>query len=112
MMLAAVHGTDMLASLIAAMPSWSLHHLGNTLIRLPLAVESSFRGCVIQSAYGALRNLEALTDLTPQGFSKPPGSPGDAFGAEFQSEAGFSDLELSDRVVSFHLKISQKQGAF
>lgn len=45
--LAAVRGTNMLVSLIAAVSSWNLHHLGNTLVRLVLAVESPFQECVI-----------------------------------------------------------------
>jgi len=70
----AVHGTNTPVSLIAAVPSWSLQHLGNTLILL--AVETPFQGCVTRSAYGTVRNLEAQTALAPKGFSKLPGSPG------------------------------------
>ena len=92
LMLAAVHGTDTLVSLIAAMSSWSLHHLGDTLIRLPLAVERLFQECIIRSAYGAVRNLEALTALTPKGFSKFPGSPGMHSEPGQSLEAGFSRL--------------------
>lgn len=84
LMLVAVHGTDVLVSLITAMSSWSLHHLGNILIRLLLAVESPFQGYAIRSAYEAVRNLEALAALTPKGFSKASRLTRDALRAESQ----------------------------
>lgn len=112
-MLAAVHGTNMPNSLIAAMSSWSLHHLGNTLFRLPLALESPFQEFVIQRAYGVLRNLEALTVLPPKGFSKLPGSPGMHMELGLSQKQDFQTLQLSDRgAAELDLKVSQKWGAF
>lgn len=67
LVLTAVHGADTLVSLTAATSSWSLHILGRALVTLPLAVESPFQGCVVWNAYGAVRNLEAVTALTPKG---------------------------------------------
>lgn len=95
LMLLAVHGNNTFVRLLAAVSSWSLHHLGHTLIRILLAVERPFPGCTIHSACRAVRSLEASSALTPKAFWSFQAHQGCTWSqvSVRSAEAGFSDLE-------------------